>query len=59
MKLLQKLVVLFSVICAVHGVGYRYRANPETGDKILVLHVPGTGPSIQTEFPDSKNILIF
>lgn len=54
MMLLKIIVVFLPFLCLVHGVGYRYRANPVTGEKVLVLHVPGSGPSIQTEFPDSK-----
>jgi len=35
--------------------GFRYRADPRTGEKRLWLHVPGSDP-IFTDFDESKSV---
>lgn len=55
MRLLHLFIALLPTFCSVQGVGYRYRANPVTGEKILVMSLPGGVPVIQTEFDNSES----
>lgn len=53
MKVPQIILVLYLVKLA-STVGFRYRVDQRTGQKLLWIHVPGSRPNVFTDFEESK-----